>query len=36
MLKLKDSEHHAKQAPVAYAPTKAEALILLAQYNDSP
>lgn len=31
-----DQEGHARQAPVAYAPTKAEALILLAQYNDNP
>lgn len=31
-----DQEGHARQAPVAYAPTKTEALILLAQYNDNP
>lgn len=28
-----DAEGNAKQAPVGYAPTKTEALILLAQYN---
>ena len=31
-----DAEGNAKQAPVGYAPTKTEALILLAQYNNSP
>ena len=31
-----DSEGNSKQVPVGYAPTKAEALILLAQYNNSP
>ncbi len=33
---LYDQEGHARQVPVAYAFTKAEALILLAQYNDNP
>lgn len=31
-----DAEGNARQAPVGYAPTEAEALILLAQYNNSP
>lgn len=31
-----DAEGNSKQVPVGYAPTKAEALILLAQYNNSP
>lgn len=31
-----DQEGHARQTPVAYAPTKTEALILLARYNDNP
>lgn len=31
-----DQEGGARQAPVGYAPTEAEALILLAQYNNSP
>lgn len=31
-----DAEGNAKQAPVGYASTKAEALILLAQYNNNP
>lgn len=31
-----DENAHAKQVPVGYAPTEAEALILLAQYNNNP